>query len=335
MLRPEVSPAASQGPEWLVDARVEQQLYAFEARLQELVHADHPVLHTTVNRLVLQRGKRLRPALLFLAGAFGPADHNLLDAAVGMEILHIASLYHDDIIDHGTTRRNSATVNHEWGNAWASVAGTYLFAVASQLFSTLPLEADMAVSRACVLLATGEFNQAENAYQLDLTEADYLRIVEEKTVPLFQLPCELGAHLSDADAPTSQALLEYARHLGLAFQLIDDSLDFLGDAEVGKNTEHDLVQGFYSLPVLRVLGGECGASESQRLHDLLADRHPVRGARLVDAIRIVHASGADDYARQLALDYARRAQQALAVLPRSPARESLLRLAEFVHSRRS
>src|SRR4051812_35606305 len=98
---PPVSPAETRhAPDWLIDPRVEEQLEAFETRLEEVVRADHPVLNTTINRLVLQRGKRLRPALLFLAGAFGPADHNLLDAAVGMEILHIASLYHDDIIDH-------------------------------------------------------------------------------------------------------------------------------------------------------------------------------------------------------------------------------------------
>jgi geranylgeranyl pyrophosphate synthase len=265
-----------------------------------------------------------------LAGQFGSADpETLTRAAVAMELLHVASLYHDDVMDRATTRRGVASANSLWGNLLAASGGTLLFARAIGLLASLGDEANRLASAASVRLCTGQLQEVENAYNVDISEEDHLAILERKTATLFELPCRLGALLAGAPEESSRLLAQYARALGLAFQLADDALDLSGDESVlGKPTLTDIRQGVYSFPIIYAL--HCNGNSGLRgtLRKARLDEAEVR-----DAIASVRRSGAIEVALHRASEFVREAQQSLTALEDTPARESLHRLADFAVSR--
>jgi len=276
--------------------------------------------------LIARGGKRLRPALLLLAGQFGSADPTaLMRAAVAMELLHVASLYHDDVMDRTLTRRGAASANSQWGNLLAAFGGTLLFARATRLLASLGDEPNKLASAASVRLCTGQLQEVENAYNVDISEADHLGILERKTATLFELPCRLGALLAGAPDETSRILADYARALGLAFQLTDDALDVSGDESLlGKPTLTDIREGVYSFPIIYALhrdegGGLRGTLRKARLNE----------AELRDVMASVRCSGAVEETLARANEYVRQAQQSIAALEDTFARRSLHRLADF------
>jgi octaprenyl-diphosphate synthase len=280
------------------------------------------------------RGKRLRPALVLLTGrACGgttPA-HPVLAAVV--EMIHTATLVHDDVLDEAFVRRHAATVNAEWGNETAVLLGDYLFTHAFHLAASL--ESTLAcrwIGRATNLVCEGEMMQVHHRGNLDLSEDDYYEIVRGKTAELTAVSCRLGAHYAGAPAATVEALEGYGRDLGVAFQIADDVLDIWGEEfKTGKSLGTDLEKQKLTLPLIRLLATAAPAT-GLAVRSLLAEADPA--ARY--ALRpYLEDSGALDYAWAQAERFAAQASDALDALPDSPARSTLRDLAAYVVRRSS
>jgi octaprenyl-diphosphate synthase len=277
-------------------------------------------------------GKRLRPALLLLtAKAVGQlrTDHMTLAAVV--EMIHAATLVHDDVLDEATTRRHLATVNSRWDNEASVLLGDFLFSRALHLASTLDSTfACRAIAAATDLVCEGELRQKGTRGDFSLSEEDYLGIIEGKTAELYACSCTLGAHFADADEAVVETMAGYGRYLGIAFQIADDVLDLVGDeATTGKSLGTDLAKQKPTLPVIRVLELVDGDDYDNLLQALEGEtelRHETLQPYLerYDAI---------SYAREKAISYADRATQQLADLRPGPAEEILRRLTDFVVTR--
>ena len=277
-------------------------------------------------------GKRLRPMLLLLAaGAFayrGPHRHEL--AAV-VEFIHTATLLHDDVVDESGLRRGRATANALFGNATAVLVGDFVYSRAFQMMVEVDsLRVLRVLADATNVIAEGEVMQLMNCHNPDLDENGYLEVIRCKTAKLFEAATRLGAILSAAPRGEEDAIGDYGRHLGTAFQLIDDVLDYSGDpAAIGKNIGDDLAEGKPTLPLIYAI-----QHGSRTQADLVrsAIEHGGRDAlgAVVEAIR---STGALDYARGQARRESTAACDALARLPHSTEREYLLQLANFAVTR--
>jgi heptaprenyl diphosphate synthase len=318
---------------WLVCERTGAALGQLDAILRSVVAPADLQLRVMALHLIERGGKRLRPCLLMLAASYGKefVQTRLLHAAAALELVHIASLYHDDVMDRAPRRRRGTSTNARWGNGPATVAGTYLFARANALLASLGPVPNQLASQAWVSLCAGQLQEVENAYNLELSDGEHLEILERKTATLFELPCRLGARMSGASTIHVDALATYGRYLGLAFQVVDDLLDLAGQADiVGKTTGTDLREGVYSLAVLHAVRERSGIGEHLRA---LLGQARLTEEEIQTALRLVGESGALAEARAIARDYARRAQRTLEVLPDGPGRLSLSRLAEHAVTR--
>jgi octaprenyl-diphosphate synthase len=275
------------------------------------------------------RGKRLRPALVLLTGqACGAttSDHAVLAAVV--EMIHTATLVHDDILDEAIIRRHAATVNAEWGNEAAVLLGDYLFTHAFHLAASLEsTTACRWIGRATNLVCEGEMQQVHNRGNFDLSEDEYFAIIRGKTAELTAVSCRLGAHYAGADARTVETLEGYGRELGVAFQIADDVLDLWGEERTtGKSLGTDLEKQKLTLPLICLLASESKATTSsvRRLLESARpdDRHALRP--------ILESSGALEYAWERAKLHAHLAASSLAVLPDSAAKSVLRNLAAYV-----
>ena len=295
----------------------------FEAELGSRL----PHVQGLVNHCAHLRGKQLRPALVLLSaracGSVRP-EHPVLAAVV--EMIHTATLVHDDILDEALIRRHAATVNAEWGNETAVLLGDYLFTHAFHLAASL--ETTLAcrwIGRATNLVCEGEMQQVRNRGNLDLDEAAYLAIVRGKTAELTAVSCRLGAHYAGASEATVEALAGFGRDLGVAFQIADDVLDLCGEERAtGKTLGTDLEKQKLTLPLIHLLQ-TASPTDAGRVRDFLADPHPDR-SRLRDELE---SAGALDYARTRAQEIAARASAALDVLPESEARTILRSMAQL------
>jgi octaprenyl-diphosphate synthase len=277
-------------------------------------------------------GKRLRPALLLLSARacrnVKPAHHVL--AAV-VEMVHIATLVHDDVLDDADIRRRAATVNRLWGTERAVLMGDFLISHAFHLCSTLgATEAARLIGEVTNTTCEGEMMQVASRYNFDLSADEYLDIITRKTAALIGVCCLLGARFAEAPAAVVAALREYGVCLGIAFQITDDVLDLVGDeAEAGKSLGRDLAGGKLTLPVIHALD-TAPAGQRVRLRAML----DVEGApEQREIVRLLHTLGSVEYARQAAAEHVRRARAALGLLPESEARAALATLADFVLDR--
>jgi heptaprenyl diphosphate synthase len=294
------------------------------------VAADDPQLDRMSSELPRRGVKRLRPTLLALAAATGRVAHpQLMQVAAAIELLHVGSLYHDDIMDGAQIRRGAPSVNSLWGNIGAAIAGTHILARAMSLLAPLPHEVVSPVAEAVFTVCTGQLSETEHAFDLDLDEDEHLQIIRMKTATLFELPCRLGGELSHADPAEVEALRWYGRDLGVAFQLTDDLLDLVGDATaLGKPTGTDLREGVFSHSVLVAVRRQ----PRGRLADLLRSAN-LTAEEAATAVALVQESGAMRTTAELARRYAAQAANALAALPPSAARDALLTLTHHVAAR--
>jgi geranylgeranyl pyrophosphate synthase len=324
--------AAALDDRWLTSVRTRTALADLDRRMKDALASRDPGLWTMATALLDRGGKRIRPALLLVAGEFGTfRPDRLLDAAAALELLHLATLYHDDVLDRAVTRRHGPTANAEWGDPAALVAGTFLVARASALIATFDDGYGRETARALVELCTGQLRETENAFNSGLTEAEYLQIIAGKTATLFELPCRLGARLAGAPDQIVTALSRYGQDLGIAFQLADDALDVWGSAErLGKYPLGDVREGVYTLSVLRLLAR--GTPAAQRVRELLRVLDP-GAAQLAEVRNLVLRSGVVDQVLGEARELAARARGHLAALPAGSARESLWRLADYAIAR--
>lgn len=319
---------------WLKDERVRRDLTSLDATLSEITTCSDGGLQRIARHLIVRRGKRIRPALLFLAARLGSARSDAVRrAGAAVELLHVASLYHDDIMDQASTRRGVPSANAQWGDQPAALAGTFLLARATRTLAGLGDDVIDLASRATLTVCISQLREAENAYHLDQEIPTYLQIVAGKTATFFELPCMIGAAVGGLSPDHAQALREYGTRIGVAFQLIDDALDLSGDPrEMGKAVGQDLREGIYPLPTLLALRSD--APRRGRLRQLLA-KFELTDEDVAEARAIVVQTGAVMYTRNLANEYAQHAAEEIRDLPPGDARDSLLALARQAVLRRS
>jgi octaprenyl-diphosphate synthase len=280
-----------------------------------------------VHHLRHYRGKGLRPALLLLTakacGRITPAHHTL--AAV-VEMIHTATLVHDDVLDEADTRRHARTVNAEWGNKVSILLGDMLFTHAFHLTSSVDARACRLIGEATNRVCAGELRQVCERGNLHLTEADYFAVVEGKTAALTEVCGRLGALYAGATEATADRLAAFGRNLGIAFQLADDLLDLTGDeTKAGKTLGTDLDQQKLTLPVIHALN-KLSPAEADGLREVLRSSDPGKRARVAVALE---TTGSVAYARRRAEEFARNARASLDGLPRSECRTILEQIADW------
>jgi octaprenyl-diphosphate synthase len=276
-------------------------------------------------------GKRMRPVLLLLvAQALGYKGnhHHLMAAAV--EFIHTATLLHDDVVDESDLRRGRGTANAVFGNAASVLVGDYLYSRAFEMMVDVDSMRIMQImSGATTVIAEGEVLQLLNIHDPDVSEARYLQVVRFKTAKLFEAAAEAGAVLAGASSVQQEAAAAYGRHIGTAFQLVDDVLDYNGDVDVlGKNVGDDLREGKPTLPLIRVL--EVGTPEQKQLVREAIEK----GEADFDAVaRAIQETGALEHASRCAVAEAALARQAIELWPDSPARQALIDFCTFAIER--
>ncbi|MCC6126424.1 MAG: polyprenyl synthetase family protein [Pirellulales bacterium] len=314
-------------------APIAAQLAEVEELLREELQSDHPFVDQLVKHGFHLGGKRLRPALVLLSGlAAGKTERAQVVLGAAVELIHTATLIHDDVLDEATLRRHLDTVNARWDNEASVLLGDYLLAHALCLTSSLgDLYAVRELSNSSRTICDGELRQIESRGKFDLREDQYVAIVGRKTAELLACCCRLGAHCAGGEAKIHAALDRYGHQLGIAFQIADDVLDLLGDEKtVGKSLGTDLAKQKFTLPLIRLLD-QVSTRERPELLALLtaSDNHRREALRpwfaRFDAI---------EYARHNAEKFARRAAEELQRLPPSPARDSLAELTRFVVQRK-
>ena len=294
--------------------------------------SDYPFVDRLVKYGVRLGGKRLRPALVLLAGqSCGVLQNDHLVLAAAVEMIHTATLIHDDVLDEATLRRHIDTVNSRWDNETSVLLGDYLLTrslcLASSVETTFACRTIGAASR---IMCEGELRQISNRGNYELTEQEYISIIADKTAALTGCCCQLGAHYSGATPEVETALTQYGRDLGIAFQIADDLLDVLGDeAAVGKSLGSDLVKEKSTLPLIHVLG-RANSGERSEVVDLLSRS----GNHRREALRPwLERFDAIAYAQEKAQWYGRRASAAIEALPSSAARDAMQELTDFVVTR--
>ncbi len=296
------------------------------------LHSEVILVSQVAEYIIASGGKRLRPALVLLAaGALGYRGTHHYELATVVEFIHTATLLHDDVVDESNMRRGRATANALFGNAASVLVGDFLYSRAFQMMVSVGQMRIMEVlSDATNIIAEGEVLQLMNCNNANVSEAAYLHVIRYKTAKLFEAAARLGAIIGGADAGTEAVLATYGMHLGTAFQLIDDVLDYSGDhTEIGKNVGDDLAEGKATLPLLYLL--QNGTTTQS---DLV--RHAVENGGLTEFAPILEAintSGALAYTRAQAQIEIDLATNAIADLPASPYKQNLMNLAQFAVNR--
>jgi heptaprenyl diphosphate synthase len=308
---------------WLTDglARTEQ-------RLRDSVVAEDPYLTEIAGHLIGAGGKRLRPVLAMAAAAAGGAlvTDDVVTGGVSVELVHIGSLYHDDVMDDAETRRGVPSVNAKWGNLVAILSGDFLLARASELAASLGTEVAGLLAATIGRLCEGQVGELKTAFSPDRSEPAYYASINGKTASLLSTAARIGGIVAELPRNQIDALTAYGDNFGMAFQLIDDVLDVVAtDDELGKPAGNDMIEGIYTLPVLRTLADD----------ELGPELRPLLGGGLDLATRdkardMVRASDGVQYTIEMAQDYIARGTDALAALPANPTRDGLSRLGDHL-----
>ncbi len=313
-------------------APVEGELRELERRLLEVGRGGHPVFRDAVAHLFSAPGKLLRPTLVFLSSRFGPAQDPevVLNLAESLELVHTASLVHDDVVDRAEMRRNIQTVNAKWNDDVALIVGDYLFAKAYALAAVLPKPEVIAiVAQTVFALCDGELGEITATPSLP-SEAAYLDRIELKTASLYAACSQGAALLADAEPEHVAALGAFGTSLGMAFQITDDVLDLVGDeADFGKTVGRDLLEGMPTLPMIYAAEERDGSSELEAR--ILAPAKTDNDMRAL--LAEIRGSSGPERARQRALAFHDAAVRALDRLPDIPERDALRDTADFVVSR--
>ena len=311
---------------------IQEDLDRIEERLRAVSEVVSPYLAELLDFCLKSNGKRIRPILTLLSGRFYPDNPDaLLLMATAVEIMHTATLVHDDAIDKSLMRRGRPTVYKVWGEEKAILLGDYLFAEAGALTAvTQNLRAIRLFADTLKAISSGELDQAYNAFNLEQTRDQYFQRVSHKTAALFTMATESGAALSRAPEESIQILVEYGYNLGIAFQIVDDILDFIGtEEELGKPVGSDLAQGTLTLPAMLLLERY---PEDNPVEKLFKNRDRQENVAL--AMEMIRNSSIAEECYRVASDYCTRACQNLGRLPRSTNRQIFADLADYVVSRR-
>lgn len=307
---------------------------AVDLVINDRLTSEVPLVKEVSQYIISAGGKRLRPALLLLiSGALGSAHPHRHTLAAVVEFIHTATLLHDDVVDESTLRRGRATANERFGNAPSVLVGDFLYSRAFQMMVDVNNMRVMEVlSDATNVIAEGEVQQLVNMHDPSLDEAAYLRVIRSKTAKLFEASARLAPILAGATEEVEDACAVYGQALGTAFQVIDDVLDYEGDAhELGKNLGDDLREGKVTLPIICALK-KASPEQQQLLQSAIIEGD----VEHMDAIlNIIRETGALEAARSSAMTEARRAMEAARTLPENLYRSALLQLAADLLERRS
>lgn len=320
-----------------IDFNAIQQLTLSEAKaVDQLIISElssDVILINEIGRyIVTNGGKRLRPMLLLLAAkALGEVSQNHLILAAVIEFIHTATLLHDDVVDESDLRRGEASANAVWGNAASVLVGDYLYSSAFEMMvRTNNMRVMELLSKTTTAIAEGEVLQLLNCNNPETTEAKYLEVISRKTAILFSAATQLAGILSNSGEAIETALAQYGQHLGVAFQLIDDALDYTSSAdELGKNLGDDLAEGKPTLPLIYAI--QNGTPEEAAI--IVAAIKNGNREVFNDVYQIVKSTQAIDYTEKRADEAAQKAIDALAVLPESDYKNALILLAKFAVQR--
>jgi octaprenyl-diphosphate synthase len=323
----------------LILSPVKNDLSAFEDKLKDSLNSDSPLISEVAYHLLSLKGKRLRPALVFLSsglcGNSNPdfrADSCAMNVALAIELIHNATLLHDDVIDQSQFRRGQVSVNHKWSNLVSVLMGDFLLANAFKLLvKTKSPSLLSSISKATEQVSIGEMNQIQESHNYELDEKTYLQVIAEKTASLFAASCEAGAIAAEADSKSREQLKSYGLNLGMAFQITDDLLDWIGETEkTGKGLGNDLREGKITLPLIHTLR-EADERSRKKILGLLENDFNQKDFDQV--LSIIKGNGGVDYSRQKAKSFGEKALDQLSDLRDSEYKQTLENLVSFVIKR--
>ncbi|EKD55378.1 MAG: hypothetical protein ACD_60C00012G0003 [uncultured bacterium] len=316
----------------LIRSPVQADLTATDKFICSELSSDVPFINQLVDYILTCGGKRIRPLIVLLtARALEHQGQQHIDLAAAIELIHTATLLHDDVVDSSALRRGNQTANHIWGNESSVLVGDFLYSRAFQLIVKLQnLEIMTIFSNATNLIAEGEVSQLINRHNPDTTEQLYYNIIQRKTAKLFEVASQIGAALCHYHPNQMAAMQKYGLSLGTAYQLIDDAMDYCSSAnEMGKNRGDDLAEGKPTLPLIHAL--RLGKPAEVKL---IRKAIKTGSTKNLDSIlAIIESTRAIEYTANAAKLHAEEAMESLTQIPESPYRKSLQDLAEFVVAR--
>ncbi|MXZ75925.1 MAG: polyprenyl synthetase family protein [Gemmatimonadetes bacterium] len=316
-----------------ISAPVQGHLDQFEQKISEISQSDVEVINQIWAHLVRTKGKRLRPALVFLsASAYGTPSRETMLAAFIIELCHTATLIHDDVVDRATTRRGLPTLNSKWDNHVSVLMGDNVIARVLTLIAKLDCSRITAKIAACVeRLTEGELHQAIRRFNIRTSEAEYYRIISNKTSSLIACGCDSGAYLSSRSAETACRFGNFGEKLGMAFQITDDILNFTGDEDViGKPRGNDFREGTVTLPLIHALRNAT-TDGNRRVEQLMKEEWSDRVCD--EIVEFVHVHDGIGYAKGKALAYAEEAKRILGEEPETRAKDALLNMVDYAIER--
>jgi heptaprenyl diphosphate synthase len=311
---------------------LKKDLNYIEVELEKTIEAQHPILQVASNRLLKAGGKRIRPVFVLLAAKFGNYDlDEIKKAAVPLELIHMASLVHDDVIDDASLRRGQKTVKEQWDNRVAMYTGDYILARALEYISQLNKpNAHQVLSKAMVEMSIGEIEQIKDQFNLDQTIRNYFLRIKRKTALLISVSCELGAIAADVPKKEVILLRRYGHYVGMMYQITDDILDLTGtEKQLGKPAGGDLKQGNITLPVLLAMKDK----EIYAMINNYFDGNLENEDMLLEIIEVIKKNHAIEKAQEVSNQYLNKALKIMEDLPNIKARKSLLQIADYIGTR--
>lgn len=311
---------------------VQPDLDAMDKFIFMELKSEIPLINQLVEYILKCGGKRIRPLLVLLsARAFQHQKRFHIDLAAAIELIHTATLLHDDVVDNSSLRRGHDTAHTIWGNEASVLVGDFLYSRAFQLIvRTQNLPVINIFSDATNLIAEGEVMQLINCHDASTTEQSYFQVIERKTAKLFEVATHAGAALATGEKDHMNAMKQYGLNLGIAYQLIDDALDYSASTEqMGKNKGNDLIEGKPTLPLIYAL-------RKGKPHEVAFIRHAIQGGsieNMAHIIEIIESTGAIEYTANAAKQHAEKATDILSAIPESPYSKAMQTLAEFVVER--
>ncbi|WP_085523547.1 heptaprenyl diphosphate synthase component II [Tuberibacillus sp. Marseille-P3662] len=313
--------------------QLKKDLNNIETELEAAVTAKHPILQQASLQLLKAGGKRIRPVFVLLSSEFGDRQRSLVNnVAVTLELIHMASLVHDDVVDNADLRRGKETVKAQWDNRVAMYTGDFIFAQALDLMSEFEnVKAHEVLSKAIKEMSLGEIVQSQNQGDWQQNLRQYLLRIKRKTAILMAVSCQLGAMAAGASASIHKKLYYFGYFTGMSFQITDDILDFVGtEAQLGKPAGSDIKQGNLTLPALYAYQWGENQNELQQLVTMTNKSKD----EWDQIIKVIKQSGGIDYAQGLSDRYLQKAYDVLHTLPDEPAKSSLRKIADYIGKRK-
>ncbi|GLI36051.1 polyprenyl synthetase family protein [Desulforhabdus amnigena] len=316
-------------------ARIRSDLHRIEAEIDRNINSSIPLISVVARHIMGSGGKRLRPLLMILSsrlcGYTGDRDVSL---SVVFEFIHAASLLHDDVVDHAEFRRNQPAANTIWGNPGVVLVGDFLYSKSFLMtvgYNNIRILE--VLSSATTKMAEGEVLQMVHSDNLEVDEEEYLEVITRKTAVLISAACQVGAIFGGASPEEEEALRAYGHHLGIAFQLVDDTLDYTGDVkELGKPVGNDIREGKATLPLIYTIK-KAKPSVKKRLGEIFCAEE-ILPENFLEVREMVMRSGGIEYTLHSAIEHVQKAKESLDIFPAHPTKETLVEIADYVLCRR-